>query len=106
MQGQWAIDLEATVAEARRRGLGEADIVQVGELYGRGLLEITEDALVMRVAGVSDSVARNYRVLDRSGDCYRLEVQGAAQHPRYCLQAGRLIVNDPGAMLSLVFKRS
>lgn len=105
LQGQWAVDIDATVDEARRRGLSEREIAFLRELYGRGLLEITDDALVMRVVGVPDAVARNYRELERDGDCHRLQVQGSAPSHRYCLRDGRLIVDDPGAMLSLVFKR-
>lgn len=105
LKGHWAIDLDATVAEARRRGLSEREIAFLRELYGRGLLEITDDTLVMRVAGVPDAVARNYRALEPDGDCHRLQVQGSAPSHRYCLRDGRLIVDDPGAMLSLVFKR-
>ncbi|SFK66867.1 hypothetical protein [Lysobacter sp. cf310] len=105
MQGHWAVDIDATVAEARRHGRSEREIAFLRELYGRGLLEITDDALVMRVVGVPDAVARNYRELERDGDCHRLQVQGSAPSHRYCLRDGRLIVDDPGAMLSLVFKR-
>lgn len=103
--GHWSVDLDATVEQARRDGIPAQAAPQIREVFARGRVEITEQALVMRVAGMPDALARNYRIVGEQAGCYRLEINGAPGTHDYCLRGDRLLVRDPTTPLTVVFKR-
>ncbi len=81
-------------------------VPQIRAVYGGGRIEITGQALVMRIDGMPEAISRNYRILDQQGDCYRMEINGAPGTHRYCLRGARLLVHDPSTPLTVVFRRA
>ncbi|WP_342316162.1 hypothetical protein [Lysobacter sp. FW306-1B-D06B] len=106
LHGQWAVDVEATIEKAKDAGIPASQSPRIREIYDGGQLEITRETLVMRVAGYPEAVARNYKVFAEAGPCYMLEIDGAPGVHNYCVENGRLIVNDPGAKMAIVFKQA
>lgn len=105
LQGQWVVDLQGTIEQARRDGITAQAVPQIRAVYGGGRIEITDEALVMRIDGMPDAISRHYRILDQQGDCYRMEINGAPGTHRYCLRGARLLVHDPSTPLTVVFQR-
>lgn len=103
--GTWAVDLQATIEQARRDGIPAQAVPQIRNVYAGGHMEITEDALVMRVDGIAEAVSRNYRVLAEDGDCYKMAITGAPGTHAYCLRGEHLLVHDPATPLTVVFRR-
>ena len=103
--GHWTVDLEATIEQARRDGIPSQAAPQIREVFAQGRIEITEQALVMRVAGIPDALARNYRIVGEQGGCYQLEINGTPGTHDYCLRGDHLLVRDPTTPLTVVFKR-
>lgn len=103
--GHWAVDLDATVEQARRDGIPAQSAPQIREVFADGRIEITDQALMMRVAGIPDVVARNYRIVGERGSCYHMEINGAPGTHDYCLRGDRLLVRDPTTPLTVVYRR-
>jgi len=103
--GSWAVDLQSTVEQARRDGIPAQSAPQIRSVYAGGRIEITEQAIVARVAGMPDAVSRNYRILGQQDDCYRLAINGAPGTHAYCLRGRHLLVHDPATPLTVVFQR-
>lgn len=105
LQGNWSVDIDATIDRAEAAGIPRSAAPRIREVYDGGLLEITNDVLIMRVAGFPDATARNYKLVGVSGDCYRLEITSTPEPHTYCLVNGKLIAQDPGAKIAVVFSR-
>ncbi|HYG05254.1 MAG TPA: hypothetical protein VD865_02455 [Stenotrophomonas sp.] len=105
LHGRWVVDLPATVEQARRDGITAQAVPQIREVYAGGRIEITPDAVVMRVDGLPDAIARNYRVLGEQDGCYRMAISGAPGAHAYCVRGQRLLVHDPSTPLTVVFQR-
>lgn len=103
--GPWVVDLQATVEQARRDGIPAQSAPQIRSVYAGGRIEITEQAIVARVAGMPDAIARNYRILDEQDGCYHLAINGAPGTHAYCLRGRHLLVHDPATPLTVVFQR-
>lgn len=106
LHGQWVVDLQATVEQARRDGITAQAVPQIRAVYAGGRMEITGKALLMRVDGMPEAVTRNYRVLGEQGGCYRMAINGAPGTHAYCLRGTRLLVHDPATPLTVVFRRA
>lgn len=103
LQGNWSVDIAATVDRARAAGLPDAAAGQIREIYEGGLLEITSSTLTMRIAGIPDAMSRNYKVTEKSGGCYSLEISGTSDTHSYCLEGQSLVVRDPSAKIAIVY---
>ncbi|HEY0333496.1 MAG TPA: hypothetical protein VGC74_07270 [Stenotrophomonas sp.] len=103
--GHWSVDLDATVEQARRDGIPAQAAPQIREVFANGQVEITGQALVMRVAGIPDAVARNYRVVGEHDGCFLMEINGVPGTHDYCLRGERLLVRDPSTPLTVVYRR-
>ena len=103
--GRWAVDVDATVARARHDGLPATSENEIRQVFSGGLLEITRDRLVMRVAGVEGSESVNYSADAPTNGCYWLTVMKAPQAHSYCVSGDELVVRDPGAGLAIVYRR-
>lgn len=106
LQGQWNVDVQGTVEQARRDGITAQAVPQIRAVYSGGRIEITPEALVMRVDGMPEAISRNYRIVDTQGDCFHMEINGAPGLHRYCLRGERLLVHDPSTPLTVVFRRA
>ncbi|HEY9252973.1 MAG TPA: hypothetical protein VIP30_00385 [Stenotrophomonas sp.] len=106
LHGHWEVDLQATVEQARRDGITAQAVPQIRAVYGGGRMEITGEALVMRVDGMPEAVARNYRVLGEQDGCYQMAINGAPGTHAYCLRGTHLLVHDPATPLTVVFRRA
>jgi hypothetical protein len=104
-QGNWSVDIDATIDRAEAAGIPHSAAPRIREIYDGGLLEITKDVLIMRVAGFPDATARNYNLIDVNGDCYRLEITSTPEPHTYCLVKGKLIAQDPSSKIAVVFSR-
>jgi len=103
LQGNWSVDVAATVDRARTAGLPDSTAGQIREIYEGGLLEITSDTLTMRISGIPDAISHNYKVTDKSGGCYSLEISGTQGTHSYCLEDQSLVVRDPSAKIAIVY---
>lgn len=101
-----AVDIDATIRTATDAGIPVQLTPRFREIYDAGQLEVTRDTLVMRVAGYSEAISRNYKIVSAAGNCYGLEINGSQGVHKYCVENGRLTVDDPGAKLELVYRQT
>jgi hypothetical protein len=105
LQGNWSIDVDAMIERAKASGIPDSAAPRIREIYEDGLLEITPDTLVIRVSGVSDAIARNYKIVSKTEDCYNLEIAGSSATHSYCLEGENLVVLDSSARIAIVYDR-
>jgi len=103
--GRWMVDIDRTIEQAHKDGFSSAADSQIRETFQGGLLEITQDTLVMRVAGYFGSETATYRDHLAADGCHALEVNGSAPRHSYCVSDGLLIVRDPSAQPAVVYSR-
>lgn len=103
MHGKWSVDIDATIEKAKTTGLPDSAAPRTREIYDGGQLEITSDTLVMRVAGIPDAIARNYKVVGEADNCCKLKISGAPGVHTYCIENDHLVVQDPTANLLIVY---
>ncbi|UTA55110.1 hypothetical protein L3D22_04540 [Lysobacter soli] len=106
IEGKWAVDIDETVKTAMDAGIPMLPTRRIHEVYDGGQLEITGDILVMRVAGYPDAISRNYTIISATGNCYGLEINGSQGVHKYCVDRGRLTVDDPNANLRLIYRQA
>jgi len=105
LHGHWAVDVQATVEQARRDGIAAQAVPQIRAVYAGGKIEITPQAVVMRVEGLPEAISRNYRVLGEANGCYQMAINGTPGTHAYCLRGSHLLVHDPATPLTVVFRR-
>jgi hypothetical protein len=105
LQGDWTVDMDATLARAASDGLSARLAPQIRSIYNGGTLRITQGELVMGLAGSHETKSLAYTLVGTSGDCYRLTVTSNPGTHEYCVTQDRLEVHDPGAHLVVVFAR-
>lgn len=103
LQGQWAVDTEATVKRAVADGIPQAMAPKIREVYDGGRLAIGKDVLTLRIAGFGEAEARNYEVVGNSKGCYQLQIARSQGVHAYCIEGEQLVVKDPSAKLAVVF---
>lgn len=103
LQGDWSVDVDATVNRANAAGVPESEAPHIQKIYAGGVLEITSNTLIIRIAGFSDVVTRRYRLVGKEGNCSRLVISGAPGIHNYCLERGKLVIQDPSAKIALIY---
>ena len=89
-----------------RAGLKQMTASHLPRLVVLSYNEITRDTLVMRVAGYPEAISRNYKVVSTTGHCHGLEMNGAPGVHEYCIENGRLTVEDPSARFAVVYRKA
>ena len=104
--GRWIVDIGVTIVAAEEAGIPDELAPRIRDIYDGGQLEITRDTLVMRVAGYPEAISRNYKVVSTTGHCHGLEINGAPGVHEYCIENGRLTVEDPSARFAVVYREA
>ncbi|XZG69540.1 hypothetical protein ACTSKR_12890 [Chitinibacteraceae bacterium HSL-7] len=96
MEGHWEADAAAMVQRAQAMGASEQELSELGCRYQGAMLEVTADALVLRIRGISDQLTQPYERKDDLDGCAQLEIalNGQQQRGRFCLVDGTLEVHD------------
>lgn len=106
LEGKWVVDIDETIKSAMDEGIPKQLTRRIHEIYDGGQLEVTRDTLVMSVAGYPEAISRNYTIISATGNCYGLEINGSQGVHKYCVDRGRLTVDDPNAKLQLVYRQA
>jgi len=105
LKGHWVVDIDRTISQAKQDGMPAAAEPRIREMFTDGLLEITSDQLVMRVAGYDGVESAGYRVARSSGGCDDLVVDGSPRKHSYCVSGDELVVRDPSTKIAVVYRR-
>jgi len=106
LQGNWIVDLDATIRSAESAGFPELLFgKQLRATYEDGTLRIDEDRLTLGIKGFNEVVAHNYTVLATEGNCTRLRIAPENREHRYCIEGDRLATYDPAIPVAIIFKR-
>ena len=103
LEGDWAINIPATLDNAKKIGGSERDIERVRENIEGGQISIDKTDLKISTKGDSVSLKIPYRLTGKYANCFNLEVKGLTHS--YCLQGGDLSVHDPTTKLIVVYSR-
>lgn len=106
IEGHWAIDLEAMVAQARSIGATDRDLQMVRETFEGGRAEIDARKITLTIAGVTGKDVRGYTVESKDGSCLVLKVEPSTDLHRYCVDGRRLEVRDPSTKLVVVYNKT
>lgn len=103
--GNWAVNLDATISQAKSIGASEADIQDVKNTYQDGKIRIKDSEIEVFITGIGGEIRYSYAITGRQGDCSLLKVDGQSGPYKYCINNGQLIVHDPSTPLIAVYDR-
>ena len=105
LTGNWVVDIDRTISQAKQAGMPAAAEPRIREVFTGGLLEVTRDKLVMRVEGYDGVKSASYKVVQSSGGCDDLVLNGSPQKHSYCVSDDELVVRDPSTKIAVVYRR-
>lgn len=104
MLGNWTIDLEPMLAEARSLKATPKELDAIRATYDGGQLAVTNEEMVLSMANRSQTTWR-YQVVAQSGDCYDIKFSHAPAIYTHCIDGDQMRVADPDTRLTTVFRR-
>ncbi|HSC80091.1 MAG TPA: hypothetical protein VLC08_07045 [Chitinolyticbacter sp.] len=104
MLGNWTIDLDPMLAEARTLNAKPADLDALRATYEGGQLAVTSSEMVLGIGG-KDQTTWRYQVLSQSSDCYDIKFDHAPGTYKHCIDGNQMRVHDPDTRLTTVFRR-
>ena len=103
--GEWAINLAATIQNAKSSGASEADVQGVKNTYQDGMLKISKEEIILSISGISGEIRHPYTITSSEGDCYILNIDNQPRSYTYCTNRGQLVINDPSTPLVAVYDK-
>lgn len=96
IQGQWAIDMNATLERAQSMGASSRDLQSLRTTYDGARMQVMDSKLVLSIQGEPDTMDVPYKHVSSGNGCYklRLTLEGKEAPTQYCVRNGLLEVED------------
>jgi hypothetical protein len=106
LEGDWRIDLDPMIQQARSLGASNGEIQQVKDTFIDGRMNIDAEKITLTIDGMFGSEILEYKISSKDGQCFNLAIQSAKAPHKYCVNENRLEIHDPGTKLITTYVRT
>jgi hypothetical protein len=106
IEGNWVIDLEPMLQQARELGGASRDIHKIRETFIDGMMVIDSKHIIFGIRGMQDRTTWDYNISSKEGKCVLLTTNVDTRTLKYCVDGNRLEIHDPGTKLVVIYKRA
>jgi hypothetical protein len=105
IEGNWKIELEPMLQQARELGASPNGVRQIRETFVDGRMAVDGKLITLTIPGLPDSEVLEYKLTSTEGQCFYLVIEAKKTTLKYCVDGERLEVHDPSTKLVTVYGR-
>jgi hypothetical protein len=105
VEGNWKIELEPMLQQARELGASPRGVQQIRETFVDGRMAVDGKQITLTIPGFPDSEVFEYKLSSKEGQCFNLAIEARKTTLKYCVDAEKLEVHDPSTKLVTVYSK-
>jgi hypothetical protein len=103
--GEWIINTPRMREQLRSTGVPSIAVEPAVKVFDGGLLVISGDTIVVRLAGGGGEFSYHYSVDNERDGCTNIKVRELQEVHKYCVVNSELVVHDPKTSINAIYKR-